>query len=88
MPSISPFPGLDPWLEEHWGDVHTLREPLPNIRIPLRPTDGDAVLQLQPLFNEIYRKGRYSSIDYGRPPNPRLSAEDELWAAEVLRQTS
>ena len=66
----------------------SLREPLPNIRIPLRPTDGDAVLQLQPLFNEIYRKGRYSSIDYRRPPVPRLSAEDELWAAEVLRQTS
>src|SRR5687767_183107 len=18
----SPFPGMDPWLEEHWGDVH------------------------------------------------------------------
>jgi hypothetical protein len=64
----------------------SLREPLPNFRIPLRPTDGDAVLQLQPLFNDIYRKGRYSSIDYGRPPVPRLSAADELWAAEVLRQ--
>lgn len=19
----SPFPGKDPWLERHWGDVHT-----------------------------------------------------------------
>ncbi|MEX0701345.1 MAG: DUF4058 family protein [Planctomycetales bacterium] len=19
----SPFPGMDPWLEQHWGDVHT-----------------------------------------------------------------
>ena len=19
----SPFPGMDPYLEEHWGDVHT-----------------------------------------------------------------
>ena len=66
----------------------SLREPLPNIRIPLRPTDGDVVLQLQPVFNEIYRKGRYDSIDYGRPPVPRLSAEDERWVAEVLRKMS
>lgn len=22
MPSRSPFPGMDPWLEAHWGDIH------------------------------------------------------------------
>jgi hypothetical protein len=22
MASSSPFPGMDPWLEQHWGDVH------------------------------------------------------------------
>lgn len=22
MPTRSPFPGMDPWLERHWGDVH------------------------------------------------------------------
>lgn len=65
-----------------------LRVPLPNIGIPLRPTDGDGVLQLQPVFDEIYRKGRYDSIDYSRPPSPRLSSEDERWVAEVLRQVS
>ncbi len=21
--SKNPFPGMNPWLEEHWGDVHT-----------------------------------------------------------------
>ena len=64
----------------------SLRTPLPNIGIPLRPDDVDIVLQLQPIFDDIYRKGRYDSIDYRRPPNPRLSAEDEAWAAEVLRR--
>lgn len=23
MASKSPFPGMDPWLEQSWGDVHT-----------------------------------------------------------------
>jgi hypothetical protein len=69
MSNSSPFPGLDPWLEEFWGD------------------DSDLVLQLQPIFNDIYRKGRYNSIDYRRPPNPRVSAADETWAADVLRQS-
>ena len=22
MASKSPFPGMNPWLEKHWGDVH------------------------------------------------------------------
>src|SRR5205085_7894243 len=22
MPASGPFPGMDPWLEQHWGDVH------------------------------------------------------------------
>ena len=47
-----------------------LREPLPNIPIPLRPTDGDVVLKLQPLLDACYRRGRYGSIDYGRPLRP------------------
>jgi hypothetical protein len=65
----------------------SLRSPLPNIGIPLRADDEDVVLQLQPIFNDIYRNGRYDSIDYRRPPNPRLSAEDETWAAGLLRQS-
>jgi len=35
-----------------------LREPLPNIPIPLRPTDREVVLQLQPLINDCYRDGK------------------------------
>lgn len=23
MPNTNPFPGMNPWLEAHWGDVHT-----------------------------------------------------------------
>jgi len=60
-------------------------QPVPNFRIPLRPTDADIVLQLQPLLDECYRRGRYASIDYSQPPRPSLSAPEDAWADELLR---
>ena len=62
-----------------------LRQPLPNVRVPLRPTDSDIVLSLQPLLAECYQRGRYASIDYSQPPSPRLSEEDQQWADQLLR---
>jgi hypothetical protein len=63
-----------------------LRETLPNIPIPLRPTDQDVVLQLQPLIDDCYRDGRYDRIDYRADPVPRLDDEDARWTDEVLRE--
>jgi hypothetical protein len=63
-----------------------LQEPLPNIPIPLRPTDKDVVLQLQPLIDDCYRDGRYHRIDYRAEPVPRLSEEDARWADAILRE--
>lgn len=62
-----------------------LSKPLPNIRIPLRPTDRDVVLQLQPLLNDCYRKGRYASLDYTAPLDPPLKPDDAAWADELLQ---
>ena len=73
-----------PWQAEMYRVP--LHEPLPNIPIPLRPSDRDIVLQLQPLIDECYRKGRYASIDYRRPPTPKLSEDDERWADQLLRE--
>jgi hypothetical protein len=155
----SPFPGMDPYLEAYWGDIHTrlmanasrqinavlpddmqarveeglrvtesgvregdfvlavpeepipvayrtpyricvrrasdlqrielyrasLREPLPNIPIPLRPSDADIVLQLQPLIDECYHDGRYEQLNYRDAPRPSLSADDAVWAEETIR---
>ena len=47
-----------------------LRQPLPNIRVPLRPTDEDAVLRLQELIDDCYRDGRYAP---GLPPRSRAA---------------
>jgi hypothetical protein len=64
----------------------TLREPLPNIRIPLRPSDTDILLQLQPLLDHCYESGRYAKIDYRFPPRPPVDEDDQRWADAVLRE--
>jgi len=63
-----------------------LRQPLPNIPVPLRPTDKDVVLQLQPLLDDCYRDGRYDRIDYRAEPAPRLGEADARWADSILRE--
>ncbi len=62
-----------------------LREPLPTIRVPLRPDDADVALDLQSLIAQVYHHGRYDDIDYTLPPVPPLDPEDEAWADELLR---
>lgn len=65
--------------------VH-LRRPLPAVGIPLRTIDADAVVELQPLLNHAYTKGRYyDRIDYTQAPQPRLTPDDAVWADAVLR---
>jgi hypothetical protein len=61
--------------------------PLPAIRIPLRKEDKEVTLQLQPLIDQAYRKGRYAdTIDYRQPPDPPLEGADAEWADAVLKQ--
>jgi len=63
-----------------------LRERLPGIRIPLRPSDPDVVLDLQQLIDQCYERGRYNVIDYQEDPSPPLPPADARWADELLRQ--
>ncbi|MBA3316173.1 MAG: DUF4058 family protein [Planctomycetota bacterium] len=62
-----------------------LRERLPAIRIPLRRQDRDVVLELQPLIDQCYARGRYDRINYAEDLDPPLSAEDAAWMGERLR---
>jgi hypothetical protein len=59
--------------------------PLPNVRIPLRPDDKDAVLRLQPLIEQAYANGQYGDIDYRNEPNPPLLEEERAWVDELLK---
>jgi len=63
-----------------------LRQPLPAIRIPLRPSDRDVRLHLQPLVDRCFETGRYWKLDHRRDPEPPLSADDSRWLDEALRQ--
>jgi hypothetical protein len=62
-----------------------LRERLPAIRVPLRPSDADVVLDLQPLVDQCHERGRYHLLDYRLNPDPPLSPEDTPWVDEILR---
>lgn len=62
-----------------------LRERLPKISIPLRPTDKDAPLDLQALIEQCYRNGAYDDLDYSKPPMPPLAEDDTAWASELLK---
>ena len=60
-----------------------LRQPLPVIAIPCRPTDPDVPLALQPLIDRIYAEGGHDDIDYTKPPHPPLNDADAAWAASL-----
>jgi hypothetical protein len=55
------------------------------MRIPLRPADEDAILQLQPLVETVYDRGRYDTLDYSRTLDPPLSGTEEEFAERVLK---
>jgi hypothetical protein len=61
-----------------------LRDRLPAVRVPLRVTDLDVPLDLQPLIDRVYRTGRYWQILRRAIPDPPLPAEDAAWVDERL----
>lgn len=57
-----------------WLHPMPLNEPLPTVKIPLRPKDQPAELALQPLVTATYHNGRYGrTINYKRPCDPPLA---------------
>jgi len=64
----------------------SLRQPLPAIKIPLRPRETPVELPLQPLIEQAYHYGRYArTIDYSKPPEPPLDPDEAAWADQLLR---
>jgi hypothetical protein len=59
---------------------------LPVLPIPLRSTDADATVDLQPILDQCYRNGCYDDIDYRAAPVPPLSADDAAWADALPRE--
>ncbi|HSI37316.1 MAG: DUF4058 family protein [Phycisphaerae bacterium] len=63
----------------------SIRAKLPRIKVPLRPQDAPAVLDLQELIDKAYVMGRYHHIDYARPPTPPFAPVEHAWAEQVLK---
>jgi hypothetical protein len=60
--------------------------PLPTIPVPLVKPDPDLPLDLQPMIASIYERSRYHrSIDYSKPLNPPLAADESGWLQQQLR---
>jgi hypothetical protein len=78
----SPFPGMDPYIEqpEVWSDFHT--NLVTEIQGQLNP-----VIHPKYAVAACYKRGGYDVIiNYTRDvPPPKLSQEDELWVDQLLR---
>lgn len=69
------------------ADVYffSVRQPIPDIPIPLQPGEAEPALSLNQLLNDLYDQGSYDlMIDYQQPPIPPLSEQDALWANGFL----
>jgi len=68
-----------------WPASH--KRPLPSLVAPLLPPDPDVAVSIQPLVEAIYARSRYAiDIDYHKSLRPPLSAADQAWLDERLRQ--
>ncbi len=61
-----------------------LWERLPVIRIPLRESDDDALLDLQAVLEQAYERGLYEDIDYRQDLTPPLPPQDQARLDEIL----
>ncbi|MGB0388801.1 MAG: DUF4058 family protein [Ardenticatenaceae bacterium] len=66
----------------------SVRDPIPELPIPLQRHEHEPKLALGTLLAEIYDQVRYDlRIDYtAAPPPPALSREDAAWVDQTLRQ--
>lgn len=63
----------------------SIRAKLPTIKVPLRPQDPPAKLNLQELIEKAYVMGRYNRIDYAAPCSPPFTGAEKEWADELLQ---
>ena len=67
----------------HWN----LRQPLPEIKIPLKEGEPEVPLNLHQVFTTVYDRARYQlSLDYTAQLKLPLADQDLAWVAEVTRQ--
>jgi hypothetical protein len=65
-----------------------LRDPIPDVLIPLRADEPEIPLPIGALLHETYERARYDlRIDYRLvPPDPPLAEADLVWLDAILRE--
>jgi hypothetical protein len=64
-----------------------LSQKLPPIAVPLKPEDGDVVLDLQTVLDAAYERAGYDlELDYRADPIPPLEPEWNAWAHRLLEE--
>src|SRR5262249_32946309 len=62
-----------------------LRDPLPDIPVPLDLGESEVALPLKSCVDHVYDATRYAMrLRYDRPTTPRLREPDASWARQVL----
>jgi Protein of unknown function (DUF4058) len=65
--------------------VFGLRQPIPEVPVPLLPGEAEPALALNSVLHDLYDRARFDlRIDYAMAPQPPLTDEDAAWAREVL----
>jgi len=63
----------------------TVRDPLPVLPVPLKPADGEVLLDLRLALDRAFEDAGYETrIDYAAPPGYGLRRADAAWATELL----
>ncbi len=64
--------------------LFSVRAPIPDVPIPLRPGEPEPLLPLNKLLHDLYDRAGYDlAIDYYRPPEPPLTPDDAAWSAAL-----
>lgn len=63
-----------------------LRDPLPEIPIPLKSQDPDARLDLKQALDRVYDAAGYEDYIYTGTPQPPVHPQDAQWAREFVPQ--
>ncbi|MBI1913767.1 MAG: DUF4058 family protein [Planctomycetes bacterium] len=62
-----------------------VRDPLPDISVPLDWGEAEVILPLRSCVDHVYDATRYATrLRYERPTTPRLREPDATWARELL----
>ena len=74
------------WQRPH-AHMHAfgLRQPIPEISIPLQKGEEEPTLALNDILHSLYSRARFDlRLDYTEAPVPPLADEDAVWAQDIV----